>query len=292
MVDWKLSEEGRIAVTGGDIWYGVAGDRRKDRVPLVVIHGGPGMSHDYLYPLIDLAGERPVVFYDQLDAGRSDRPNDPVNWRVPRFLDEIDRLREGLGLDRVAVFGNSWGGTLAAAYGARRPDGLEKLVLSSPLLQTETWIRDNSLYRAALPEEVRRVMDAHEAKEDTGTQAYLDAVDVFYQRHLCRATPWPDYLVATFEALNEVCYAGMWGPNEFTCNGILQGYDGTPGLGSISVPTLVTCGEFDEATPQSCRKFTDLIKNARLEVFPDASHMAFVEKRDAYIKSLRRFLAA
>ena len=287
---WNFTREGRVAGEGGEIWYGVAGDPDKAATPLIVIHGGPGMSHDYLYPLMDLADERPVVFYDQLDAGKSDRPNDPANWRVPRFLSEIDRLRSELGLDRIVVFGNSWGGTLAAAYGASRPSGLEKLILSSPLIHTETWIRDNAEYRDALPEKVRQVMDECEARGDMASQAYLDAVDVFYRRHLCRADPWPDYVLDSFATLNETCYAGMWGPNEFTCNGVLRGYDGTGGLGSIDVPTLVTCGEFDEATPKSCRKFADLIPDARLEAFESASHLAFVERRDDYIDAVRRFI--
>lgn len=290
--EWSFSREGKISVTGGDVWYGVAGDLGSGATPLITIHGGPGMSHDYLYPLTDLADQRAVIFYDQLDAGKSDRPNDPAHWAIPRFLDEIDRVRTALNLERVSVFGNSWGGTLAAAYGARRPAGLEKLVLSSPLLHTTTWIDDNSAYRDELPEDIRRVMDACEASGNTDDQTYLDAVDVFYQRHLCRTDPWPDYVLTTFETLNETCYAGMWGPNEFTCNGVLQGYDGTCELAQIAVPTLMTCGEFDEATPQSCRKFSSLIPMCRFEAIEDASHMAFVEKRDVYVDLVRRFLIA
>lgn len=288
---WHFKKEGRVAVSGGHTWYGVAGDLGGDATPLIVIHGGPGMSHDYLYPLTDLAAERAVAFYDQLDAGKSDRPNNPANWRVGRFLSEIDAIRSELCLHRVSVFGNSWGGTLAAAYGATRPDGLEKLILSSPLIHTGTWIRDNSTYRQALPKDVRTVMETCEASGNTTSQAYLDAVNIFYRRHLCRTNPWPDYVVDTFETLNETCYSGMWGPNEFTCNGVLREYDGTGGLGSIEVPTLVTCGEHDEATPTSCRKFAALIPNARLRVFDGASHLTFVEQRDEYVATVRRFLA-
>ncbi|MEM1429696.1 MAG: alpha/beta fold hydrolase [Pseudomonadota bacterium] len=158
-----FAREGRVEVAGGSIWYGVAGDLSTGATPLLLIHGGPGMSHDYLMPLADLSATRPVIFYDQLDAGRSDRPNDPANWHIARFLEEIDHLRAALSLRRLIVFGNSWGGTLAAAYAARRPDGLAGVILSSPLLHTDTWIADNAAHRAALTEEVRHVLDTGEA---------------------------------------------------------------------------------------------------------------------------------
>ena len=238
----------------------------------------------------DLAEDRAVIFYDQLDAGASDRPNDPANWTVSRFLAEIDAVRAALGLDQVAVFGNSWGGTLAAAYGAARPAGLAGLVLSSPLIRTRTWIADNEAYRAALPEDVRATMLACEAEGRTEDPAYENAVDVFYRRHLCRTDPWPDHLARSLEDMNLTCYEAMWGPNEFTCTGVLSDYDGSGALSRIAVPTCVTCGAFDEATPTSTRTFADQVPDATFEVFPASSHMAFIEERAAYVAALRRFL--
>lgn len=290
MSELAFTAEHRVAVPGGTVWVGVVGDLSAG-LPLLTIHGGPGMSHVYLAPLADLADGRAVIFYDQLDAGRSDRPNLPENWRIERFLAEIDAIRAALGLERLALFGNSWGGTLAAAYGARQPAGLERLVLSSPLIHTETWLKDNAAYRAALPPETLAVMDRYEAMGETDDPAYLDAVDLFYRRHLCRTDPWPAWVNRTFELLNESCYAGMWGPNEFTCTGVLSGYDGRPGLAEIAVPTLVTCGAYDEATPESCRHFAAMIPGAELAVIEDASHMAFIERRDVYMARLRPFLA-
>lgn len=287
--DWPLDEQGMVDAPGGRIWYGIVGKAR-DGVPLLVIHGGPGMSHDYLHPLVDLANERPVIFYDQLDAGKSDRPNDPANWRIERFLEEIDALRNALGLSECALFGNSWGGTLAAAYAAGNPQGLQHVILSSPLIDTAQWIADNTAYREALPEDIRAVMDRCEANGDTDGEDYEAAVNVFYTRHLCRVDPWPAYVVDTFEAMSIDCYQAMWGPNEFTCTGVLRDYDGSGDLASIKVPVLVTCGEFDEATPNSTERFSRMIPGARFYMCPNASHMAFVESRECYNAVLREFL--
>lgn len=285
-----IDRQGRLAVPGGEVWYGIAGELGQGEVPLLVMHGGPGMNHEYLLPLADLADERPVIFFDQLDAGASDRVNDPANWTVERFLKEIDAVRTSLGLHRVAVFGNSWGGTLAAAYGASRPEGLSGLLLSSPLIKTETWLADNEVNRQALPPEVKAVMLACEAEGRTDDPVYEDAVDLFYRRHLCRVNPWPEYLVQSLEAMNISCYETMWGPNEFTCTGVLAGYDGSDALSRIMAPTLFTCGAYDEATPASTRAFAERVPGAKFEVFAASSHMAFIEERDAYIATLRNFL--
>ncbi|MGB0578010.1 MAG: proline iminopeptidase-family hydrolase [Alphaproteobacteria bacterium] len=288
---WNFSEQGTIYSHGGKIWFGISGNRGSSETPLIVIHGGPGMSHNYLYPLVDLAAERPIIFYDQLDAGLSEWPNNPDNWHISRFLLEVDDLRESLDLQRVAIFGNSWGGTIAAAYAARVPVGVEKLVLSSPLLNTDMWLRDNKVHREHLPEEALRVMRKCEEAGQESSPEYQNAVDIFYARHFCRVTPWPDYVIDTMNSLNETCYAGMWGPNEFTCNGLLRDYDGSAELETIQVPTLVTCGEFDEAAPASCKAFAKLIPDARYVEFEGASHLTFVESRGKYIKTLRQFLA-
>ena len=102
--------------------------------------------------------------------------------------------------------------------------------------------------------------------------------------------PAPGYVEATFNTLNETCYGGMWGPNEFTCSGVLKDYDGTQELADIEVPVLLTCGEHDEAAPVSCREFAAMIRDCEYVEFADASHLAFVEVPDAYLAAVNRFL--
>src|SRR5881396_4425861 len=124
------SEEGYIDVPGGKVWYRAVGDNA-EATPLLCLHGGPGFTHYYLEPLEALAGRRQVVFYDQLGCGRSDRPDDPSLWTVDRFVEELAVVREALGLERLHLFGSSWGGMLALQYVLDRRPRLESLVLSS-----------------------------------------------------------------------------------------------------------------------------------------------------------------
>src|SRR3954469_159702 len=149
---------GFVEVEGGRIWYRSNGDRHKDQAALVGVHGGPGVPHDYLLPLTALSGERRVILYDQLDVGKSDKPGDPENWTVPRFVAEIDALRQALGLDQIHLFGNSWGATIAAEYAIGRPQGLTSLTLSGPLLSTARWIADNDDYIRALSPEAQAAL--------------------------------------------------------------------------------------------------------------------------------------
>lgn len=285
---------GHIPVNGGRIWYRLDGGRHladEGPTPLLGIHGGPGMSHDYLLPLVDLADERPVILYDQLDSGNSERPNDPANWTVARFVSEVDDLRAALALDRVIVFGNSWGGTLAAEYAMTRPEGLAALVLSSPLISTERWLADNDAHRNRLPDAARAALERHEAAGTVDSQDYRDAVAVFMGRHFNRMDVQPAELARSFEAFNIELYNTLWGNTEFNATGALKDYDASARLARIQVPTLYTCGAFDESTPAANVDFARRTPEAEVEVFPDASHTAFLERRGPYIAALRAFFA-
>lgn len=284
---------GYIPVRGGFVWYRMNGGRHfaAGKIPLLVVHGGPGFSHHYVLTLTDLASDRPVILYDQLDSGNSERPGDPKNWTVERFVSEVDSVRNALGLDRLLLLGSSWGGTVAAEYAMMQPSGLIGVVLASPLISTSRWIADNTAYRKQLPADVQKVLDEHEAAGTTDSQAYQDAVMVFYKRHLCRLDPWPEELSRSFEVVNFDLYVTMWGNTEFNATGTLKDYDGSGGLHRISVPTLYTAGEYDEATPDAVKYFASLTPKAEVEVIADASHTAFLEQRELYMATVRKFFA-
>ena len=153
--------EGYVDVPGGRIWYRIVGSGK--RTPLVLLHGGPGAPSYYLNPLAALADERPVIFYDQLGAGRAEKPTDVTLWRVERFVEELSRLRTALRLDQVHLLGHSWGTMLAVDYMLTKPVGVRSLILASPVLSMSRWLEDAATLKKTLPESIQAVIAKHES---------------------------------------------------------------------------------------------------------------------------------
>lgn len=285
---------GYIKARGGRLWYRINGARHLGgaKAPLLVLHGGPGGNHRRLLPLVALAEDRAVILYDQLDSGHSDRPGDPANWTTERFVSEIDSVRDALKLKRVALLGHSMGGGWAGAYAVEQPKGLAALVLSSPLISTRRWIEDANALRRELPEDVQRALAANEAAGTLDTEEYRAATRVFYERHLCKPPCPVGDLSNDAPPSNGALYEYMWGPTEFRATGTLVDFDLTPGLNSIRAPTLFVCGEFDEATPASCMAFAAMTPGARFELIEGAAHATYLEGREDYLATLRRFFAS
>ncbi len=286
--------EGTVPFRGLRTWYRVVGEREEPgKLPVLLLHGGPGGTHDYLEPLEALAQTgRRAVFYDQLGCGRSDR-GDASLWTVGTYVDEVGAVRRALGLDRVHLFGNSWGGMLALEYALTRPPGLASLVLASSPASIPQWIEETGRLRAGLPAEVQAVLEAHEAAGTTDDSAYEEACEVFYRRHLCRLPEWPECVQRSLRFLTEhgEVYRHMNGPSEFHVVGTLRDWDVTGRLGEIRVPTLVVSGEHDEATPAINRTVAEGIAGAESVVYPGASHMAHVEDTEGYCRLLDAFLS-
>ncbi|MGH7608330.1 MAG: proline iminopeptidase-family hydrolase [Candidatus Dormibacteria bacterium] len=282
--------EGQVDVPGGKVWYQVLGAERPG-TPLLCLHGGPGMTHDYLEPLGELSAERPVIFYDQLGSGRSDRPSDPNLWTMERFLDELGAVHQALGLERHFLFGNSWGGWLALQYTLDRRPSLAGLVLSSAPPRVSGWIENTTRLRNQLPEPVRAALDHHQQGGFYTCPEYLGAVSTFYRRHLCRLDPWPDCLERSVQGFGDQVYSTMWGPAEFgPVTGRLRDWDVSGRLEEVAVPTLITGGRYDEASQAELGLLTEGIAGSELAIFDDSSHMAFLEQPQDYLRRLRGFL--
>jgi len=282
--------KGYIPVSGGRLWYKIIGED-KVAAPLLLLHGGPGATHDYMEPLKILADERPVIFYDQLGGGNSDRPKDVSLWTVERFVEELGQVRSLLKLERVHILGQSWGTMLAVSYIlSKKPGGVVSLILSGPALSAKRFTKDTRRYLSELPEKYRDIIKRSEKEKRFDSEGYRNAMMEFYKLHLCRIQPWPECLMRTFEKMGTDVYNHMWGPSEFTVTGTLKSFDVTERLKEIRTPTLFTCGRYDEASPETTNYYHRLIPQSEMVVFEDASHEHHLEKMEEYIKVLRNFL--
>lgn len=284
--------EGRIEVPGGDVYYRVEADEGTETAtPLLLLHGGPGATSHYLDPLAPLSADRPVVYYDQLGSGRSARPTADSLWRIPRFIEELRRVREELGLERMHLLGHSWGAMLAIEYLLTDPPGVESAILASMTPSIEQWLADAKERVATLPDSTREVIRRHEEAGTTDSPEYEEAVMQFYRLYLSRSDPWPPALDSTFAQFGYPVYHTMWGPSEFTATGLLKDWDARGRLGEIEIPVLVTVGDHDEMSIESARDMVGRLPNARLEVLEGAAHLTMVDRPEASVRVIRDFLS-
>ncbi len=284
--------EKMVPVEGGRVYVRVNGDLKGPKPPIVMLHGGPGGTHAHFLTALALTDERAVVLYDQLDSGQSDRPNDPKNWRVSRFVDEVDLVRSALGVDRWHLLGHSWGGTLALEYGARRPSALRGLALASPLVSTRSWIADANLLRASLP----AAAQADIARCDAGaSQACTDGTSAFYRAFNGRepaTVPSMAYARAHPGGFNPRLYNAMWGASEFVATGSLRDYDGEPLLARLDGKrTLFLGGQYDEARPATLAGFAARVAGAEFATIPGAAHGIFADRPRETVALIRAWLA-
>jgi proline-specific peptidase len=286
------TSEGIAAFRGHRTWYQVVGElpATSGKLPLLVLHGGPGFPHDYLEDLARLADDgRPVVFYDQIGCGKSDHPDDDALWTMDTFVEEVAAVRDALGLDQVHLFGHSWGGWLALEYALGRPSGLASLVLASTCASLPAFAAETRRLKESLPADVQETIDRHEAEGTTDDPAYQEATMAYYTQWVCRLDPFPDHVMRSFTNVSEDVYATMQGP-EWNVTGILKDWDVTARLGELDLPVLVTSGRHDEMTPAIIQPLVDGIRGAEHVLFQQSSHLAMSEEPDRYREVLESFL--
>jgi proline-specific peptidase len=281
--------EGYADFRGYRTWYRVAGALGSGATPLLALHGGPGSTHHYFGPLERLAGERPVVLYDQIGCGSSDRPDD-VEWSVQVFREEVDLVRSQLGLDRIHLLGTSWGGMLALEHVLSGAKGIVALILSSTLANIDQWAAEQLKLRALLPADVVEVFERHERAGTYDDPEYERAMEAYLDRHFYRGPkPRPELENMTASKSVEV-YRAMQGPNEWTITGALRGWDVRDRLGEIDVPTLVIRGRHDMSTDPISATLVNGIKGAREVVLENSSHTPVLEETDEYLAAITKFM--
>lgn len=284
----NIISEGYIPVTGGNVWYQIVGQGKG--IPMLTLHGGPGSTHDVFEPLSALGDERPVIFYDQLGSGKADRSDDTSLWNVERFVDEVAQVRKALGLDRIHLYGLSWGTMLGAAYMLTQPQGVESLILAGPCMSAPRFEQDVLGLKKQLPADVVAVLERHEQAGTTDSAEYMTVRDEFYKQHVCRVYPFPELYLRSRGSFGKAVYNTMWGPSEFHVLGTLKTFDITARLHEIKVPTLFTCGEFDECTPGATAWYASLLPGSEMVVLPNSSHIPMLEHPEAYNAILRDWM--
>jgi proline-specific peptidase len=281
--------EGYADFRGYRTWYRVAGELDSGATPLLALHGGPGSTHHYFAPLESLAPERPVVVYDQIGCGGSDRPTD-IEWSVDVFREEVDAVRSQLDLDRIHLLGTSWGGMLALEHMLSGAKGIVGLILSSTLASVDQWAAEQLRLRNALPAEVVEVFERHERARTYDDPEYEQAMEAYFDRHFYRCSKPRAELEAMNASKAVEVYNAMQGPNEWTVTGALQGWDVRDRLGEIDVPTLVIRGRHDMSTDPISATLVSGIKGAREVVLENSSHTPVLEETEQYLEAISKFM--
>jgi pimeloyl-ACP methyl ester carboxylesterase len=214
------------------------------------------------------------VLYDQLGSGESSRPYDPSLWTVETFAEQLRTVRDELGLERIHLFGSSWGGMLALEYMLTAPSGVESLILNSTPTSAPRWAFEAERLYAALPPG----LEPKEAEEE------------FKRRHICRLDPEPPVLAESRKTWNAEVYKTMWGPTEFTVTGSLKDWDVIDRLAELDVPALITSGRHDECTPALVEPLHEGIRGSEWVLFEDSSHTPYLEEPERYLATVGSFL--
>lgn len=285
--------EGRMPFMGFETYYRIVGDK-SDKAPLLLIHGGPGSTHNYFEVLDDLAltTGRQVISYDQLGCGESYVEGRPELWTLQTWEDELDALRRHLHLDRVHLLGQSWGGMLIIAYLIdRKPEGVESVILSSTLSSSALWSHEQQRLISFMPLDEQRAIAHAVATGNFEEPGYLRANEHYTALHVDEITDDTPECFRRKKRFGTEAYVTAWGPNEYTPTGTLKDFDYTSRLCEIKQRSLVISGTNDECTPLIAKTMYDHIPHSRWELLDGARHMTFIDQTETYKNLLADWLA-
>jgi len=292
-------EEGFVNAAGILIYYKALGVGE----PLVVVHGGPGASHDYFLPyLLPLAKTNRLIFIDERGSGRSEKREDPSGYTVENMVEDLEAVRVALGLGKINLLGHSYGGVLAQAYAFKYQDNLSHLILCSTFHSTKQLNEVFDTMMANMTPELRgRIEKMEQAglfghgkdfEKNRYTAEYMAAAwGEGYFPYLYGRRPDPNYDPAAAGAMSWDLYREMWGSNgEFVVDGNLVSVEYADRLGSIHVPTLITVGDHDQIDPLVSREMQAKIPGSTLVILPDSGHMTFVDQPAMFMKAVDDFV--
>jgi len=280
--------EATIAVPGGNVWFKRVGGGAG--LPLLAVHGGPGLPHNYISSLERLADEREVIFWDQLGCGKSECPSNVDLWTMERSVAEMDAVVQALGLNRFHIFGNSWGGMLAQQYVLDATSGAVSLTISNSIASIPQFSKMVARLKSGLDPATQSAIDRHEASGTTHSAEYQAAIRTWNETYLCRLRPWPKELQEAFKNMGVEIFETLFGPSDFHIVGTIRSWDVFDRLAEVALPTLVIAGRFDECAPEHMWEMHQRIAGSRFELFESSAHMPFIEEPDRFDQVMRDFL--
>jgi proline iminopeptidase len=265
---------------------------------LLLLHGGPGSTHEYFEPCdayLPAAGVE-YYYYDQLGSHYSDQPDAPELWAIPRFVDEVEQVRVALGLDcsNFYLLGHSWGGILAMEYALQHQRHLKGLIISNMMASIPEYNRyaENVLMPSMDPAALKQIKELEAARDYENPRYMQLLMQHHYVYHVLRRPldNWPDSATRSFKHTNQKVYIPMQGPSELGASGLLLNWDRTAELAGISVPTMTIGARHDTMDPKHMEAMAGAVRNGRYLYLPDGSHMSMFDDQERYFSGLIDFV--
>jgi len=292
-------QEGFADANGVMIYYQILGRGE----PLVIVHGGPGASHDYFLPyLLPLARHNRVIFIDERGSGRSQKLEDRSAYTIENMVEDVEAVRIALGLGKINLLGHSYGGALVQAYALKYQKNLLHLILGSTWSSTVAMNQVFVRMKENMSSELRDRIDKLEAQGLYGhgkdyeknryTADYMIAAwGEGYFPYIYHNRPNPNYDPIADGNISWDLYREMWGEHgEYIIDGNLKSVEYTDRLATIQVPTLILVGEHDECDPSLSQVMHAKITGSQLVILPNSGHMTFVDQSGVFLKSVDDFL--
>ncbi len=276
------------------VWTKSMGDNPKIKV--LLLHGGPAGTHEYWECAESFFPREGIEFilYDQLGSHYSDQPSDSALWTTERFVEEVEQVRQALGLnkDNFYLLGHSWGGILATEYALKYQQHLKGLIISN--MMSDCIAYDRYAADVLAKQMDKTVLDSVMLLESKGMYTHPRYMELlmphFYQHHLCRLPVWPDPVNRSFAHMNSAIYVLMQGPSEFGISGRLETWDRSKDLPKITVPTLTIGATHDTMDPEHMKWMSTQLPKGKFLLCPNGSHMAMWDDQEVYFNGVISFL--
>jgi proline iminopeptidase len=278
------------------VWTKRIGNNPKIKV--LLLSGGPGLSHEYLEAFESFLPQEGIefIYYDQLGCGNSDNPQDTTLWSLPRYVEEVEQVRQALHLtkDNFYLYGHSWGAILGTEYALKYQQNLKGLVISNMMMSAQSYNKYDEALVKQLPPAVSAELKRLEATNDYGNPRYAQLVSTaFYPKHVLRLplAQWPEPVLRSLGKMNAALTATMIGPhNDFTMAGKLAHWDRTHDLPQLRVPVLTIGAKYDEMDPAQLAWIATQVKQGTSLICPSGSHMCLYDDQQVYMKGVVAFL--